>query len=100
MSKAKTLFEQVDGSGIPKSEIYEAWEKFKTEDAVSRSVRTVYVGYCSKLLTNMAKNGATEDEMKKAIMFSIVVLDSLKKQLSIEAAKRYYDISFLNNKYS
>ena len=100
MSKEKDFIEKVTNSGIAKSEIYDLHERFKTTVATPKNVRTVYVGYCSKLIANMSKNGATEEELKRAILFSIVVLDSIKKSLSIEDAKRELDISALNAKYS
>lgn len=100
MSKEKDVFDLVNGSGIPKSKIYEAHNKYYSYDNwTPRMVRTKDIGFCSRLLTDMADNGATEDELERAILFSIVVLDCVKKRLNIKKAFDDLGIAELRDKY-
>lgn len=98
-SKSKELKDILDKSGVQKSTIYELRNKYHTFDVPTRAIRQTYLGFCSKLLTDMSANGATAEELEKAIMFSLVVLDSEKYKLSIIKAKDDMDIQMLYEKY-
>lgn len=99
MSKAKDLKNILDKSGVQKSAIYELRNKYYTFEPTPRSVRQTYIGFCSNLITNMTVNGATAEELEKAILFSCVVLDSDKYRLNILTAKDDLGIQALYEKY-
>lgn len=99
MSKAKDLKNILDKSGVQKSSIYELRNKYYTFEPTPRSVRQTYIGFCSNLITNMTVNGATAEELERAILFSCVVLDSDKYRLNILTAKDDLDIQALYEKY-
>ena len=98
-SKAQTLKETLDKSGVQKSTIYELRNKYYTVDPPTRSIRQTYLGFCSNLIANMVVNGATAEELEKAILFSYVVLDSEKFKLNILTAKDDFGIQKLYAKY-
>lgn len=97
--KAQTLKEMLEKSGVQKSSIYELHNKYYTFEPTPRSVRQTYLGFCSNLITNMTVNGATAEELEKAILFSCVVLDSDKYRLNILTAKDDFGIQALYEKY-
>lgn len=99
MSKAKDLKNILDKSGVQKSAIYELRNKYYTFEPAPRSVRQTYIGFCSNLITNMTANGATAEELEKAILFSVVVLDADKYRLNILTAKDDMGIQQLYEKY-
>lgn len=99
MSKAKDLKNILDKSGVQKSAIYELRNKYYTFEPTPKSVRQTYIGFCSNLIANMTANGATAEELEKAILFSIVVLDSDKYRLNILTAKDDFGIQALHEKY-
>lgn len=96
---AKDLKKVIDNSGIQKSSIYELRNKYYTFEPTPRSVRQTYIGFCSNLITNMTTNGATAEELEKAILFSVVVLDADKYRLNILTAKDDLGIQSLYEKY-
>lgn len=96
---AKDLKKVIDNSGIQKSSIYELRNKYYTFEPTPRSVRQTYIGFCSNLITNMSANGATAEELEKAILFSVVVLDADKYRLNILTAKDDLGIQALHEKY-
>lgn len=98
-SKAKTLKETLDKTGVQKSSIYELRNKYYTFDPPAKSIRQTYMGFCSNLIANMTVNGATAEELERAILFSYVVLDSEKFKLNILTAKDDFGIQELHEKY-
>ena len=96
---AKDLKKVIDNSGVQKSAIYELRNKYYTFEPTPRSVRQTYIGFCSNLITNMTANGATAEELEKAILFSVVVLDADKYRLNILTAKDDLGIQALHEKY-
>lgn len=86
-------------SGIPKSTIYDAYNKYYSSSPTSRTVRQKDIGYCSRLIMEMAAKDATEDEFERAILYSIVVIDCVKKKLSTTKAYEDLNISELYNRY-
>ena len=100
MSKnEKDLEKLCSESGIPKSTIYDAYNKYYSSSPTSRTVRQKDIGYCSRLIIGMTAKNATEDEFERAILYSIVVIDCVKKRLSTTKAYEDLDISELYNKY-
>lgn len=65
----------------------------------TKSLRQSYIGYCSRLLTDCGMNGATKEELKRATLFSCVVLDSIKFKFDILKAKDQLNITELEYKY-
>lgn len=101
MSKeSKALIDLTKNSGIPQSKIYEAYNKYySSNNWTPRTVRQKDIGFCSRLISDMAANGATEDEFERAILFSIIVLDCEKKKLNTSRAYEDLDILTLKQKY-
>jgi hypothetical protein len=95
----QTLKEMLDKSGIQKSAVYELRNKYYTLEPTPRSIRQVYIGFCTGLITKMTANGATADELEKAMLFSYVVLDADKYRLNILTAKDDLGIQALHEKY-
>ena len=99
-SKGQTLKELLESfPGVQKSSIYELYNKYYTMDPPSRSIRQTYLGFCTRLVNNMVDNGATAEELERALLFSYVVLDSEKHKLSIITAKDDFGIQELHDKY-
>lgn len=96
---SQTLKEMLDKSGIQKSTVYELRNKYYTFEPTPRSVRQVYIGFCTGLITKMTANGATAEELEKAMLFSYVVLDADKYRLNILTAKDDFGIQALHEKY-
>lgn len=100
MSKIENDLEKLcNESGIPKSTIYDAYNKYYSSSPTSRTVRQKDIGYCSRLIIEMTAKGATEDEFERVILYSIVVIDCVKKKLSTTKAYEDLNISELYNKY-
>ena len=100
MSKIENDLEKLcNESGIPKSTIYDAYNKYYSSSPTSRTVRQKDVGYCSRLIMEMTAKNATEDEFEQAILYSIVVIDCVKKKLSTTKAYEDLNIRELYNKY-
>lgn len=100
MSKIENDLEKFcSESGIPKSTIYDAYNKYYSSSPTSRTVRQKDIGYCSRLIMEMAAKDATEDEFERAILYSIVVIDCVKKKLSTTKAYEDLNISGLYDKY-
>lgn len=104
MSKYKTtalnLKKMLEDFPLPKSDIYELREHYKDYSTNNDNTqRQYYIGIAARLLEDMAFNGATEDEIKNAIIFSIVALDADKYRLSIIDAYKELGIRELQIKY-
>ena len=101
MSKeSKALIDLTKNSGISKTKIYEAYNKYySSNNWTSRTVRQKDIGFCSRLISDMTVNGAMEDEFERAILFSIVVLDCEKRKLNTSRAYEDLDILTLKQKY-
>lgn len=82
------------------SKLYQVHNDYYSSQGYSKGKeRTRYFGYCQELIDDMVENGATAEELEKAIIFSYVVLDAEKFKLSIVKAKDDLDIQSLYNKY-
>ena len=100
MSKIEKDLEKLcNEGGIPKSTIYDAYNKYYSSSPTSKTVRQKDIGYCSRLITEMAAKGATEEEFERVILYSLVVIDCVKKSLSTTKAYEDLNISELYNKY-
>lgn len=100
MSKIENDLEKLcNESGIPKSTIYDAYNKYYSSSPTSRTVRQKDIGYCSRLIIEMTAKDATEDEFERAILYSIVVIDCVKKKLSTTKAYEDLNIRELYDKY-
>lgn len=95
----KDLEKLCNESGIPKSTIYDAYNKYYSSSPTSKTVRQKDIGYCSRLIIEMTAKNATEDEFKRVILYSIVVIDCVKKKLSTTKAYEDLDIRELYDKY-
>jgi hypothetical protein len=86
--------------GISKSKVYDARNKyFSSNGYPTKTMRQKYISYCSKLITEMTIKNATAEELERALLFSLVVLDSIKCRLSLIKAKDDLDILELEMKY-
>jgi len=100
MSKIENDLEKLcSESGIPKSTIYDAYNKYYSSNPTSKTVRQKDIGYCSRLIIEMTAKNATDDEFERVILYSIVVIDCAKKKLSTTKAYEDLNISELYNKY-
>lgn len=82
------------------SKIYQAHNDYFSSQGWSKGkVRKGYFTYCQELIEDMVENGATADELERAIIFSYVVLDAEKCRLSILKAKDDLKIQELYSKY-
>lgn len=100
MTKAEKLYKELQDFEVPKSDIYELHNKFYHYDAaISKRDKQIWCGRCSRLITDMSVNGATAEELEKAILFSIVVIDSDKKRLLVHKAYDELGIRELEQKY-
>lgn len=55
--------------------------------------------FCSKLITTMANKNATEEEIKRVILYSMTVIDANKMPIKWLEAKKLMDIDKLVSKY-
>jgi hypothetical protein len=55
--------------------------------------------FCSNLITTMVNKGAPEDETKRAIVYSLTVIDANKMKLNWREAKSLMGIGELVEKY-
>lgn len=100
MSKIEKDLEKLcNEGGIPKSTIYDAYNKYYSSNPTSKTVRQKDIGYCSRLIIEMTAKGATEDEFERAILYSLVVIDCVKKKLSTTKAYEDLNIRELYDKY-
>ena len=60
----------------------------------------ILVGKAGRLIRDMAMNKAAEDEIIKAIKYSMVAIDAKKYKLDYKKAANDFDISELYNKYN
>ena len=85
---------------VEASKLYQVHNDYYSSQGYSKGKeRTRYFGYCQELIADMTENGATAEEIERAIIFSYVVLSSEKFKLSILKAKDDLDIQSLYNKY-
>ena len=97
---AKELSEMLSKSGLPKSKVYDTHNKYFTAKGYpSRETRKKYTNYCSNLIAGMIENGSKEEELERALLFSLVCIDSIKYKLSILKAKEDLGIDELYLKY-
>lgn len=62
--------------------------------------RNKQMGICSNLITDMTlSGGASDDELIRAVKYSMVVIDAKKHKLDYQQAREYYDIGSLHAKY-
>ena len=57
------------------------------------------MGIVSNLITDMTIKRASEEELERAVKYSMVVIDSPKHDLDYKSAEKYYDIEGLKKKY-
>jgi transcriptional regulator with XRE-family HTH domain len=86
---------------------YKAMENFDTSDwpgyegmkPISHSHQQKMMGVVTNLITDMTLLNANDDEMVRAIKFSMVIIDSEKHKLNWKGAYEEYRISELHEKY-
>lgn len=62
--------------------------------------RNTQMGICSNLITDMTlSGGASDDELIRAVKYSMVVIDAKKHKLDWKQAQDYYNIKELHKKY-
>lgn len=99
-SKEQGFYEQIKDCGISKSKVYDARNKYFSHNGYpTKAMRQKYISYCSKLISEMTIKNATAEELERALLFSLVVLDSVKCRLSLTEAKDDLDILELEMKY-
>ena len=99
-SKEAIVKEQTKDCGIPKSTIYDAYNRYHSAtNWTTKPIRQKDLDFCSRLITDMSVNGAREDEFERAILFSIVVLDCIKQRLNTKTAYDDLGIFELKEKY-
>lgn len=88
------------GLVVPESMRYDAQNKYYDPDGYpTKEIRKQYTEFCTNLITDMVANGATAEELEKAILFSMVCIDSQKYKLSIIKAEEDLDIKLFEEKY-
>lgn len=63
------------------------------------SERQLQMGMASNLITDMTLRGADDDEMARAVKYSMVVVDAPKHKLNYQAAEKDYNIEELRKLY-
>lgn len=82
------------------SKLYDAHNRYFSPHGYDKGkTRSKYFGYCQELIDDMCENGASAEELERAIIFSYVVLDADKCRLSILKAKDDLCIQELYEKY-
>lgn len=71
----------------------------KKYTALTKKNKGTPMGIVSNLITDMQLQHASDDELERAVKYSMVVIDSPKHDLDYLAAKRYYGIEELSKKY-
>ena len=71
----------------------------KKYTALTKKNKGTPMGIVSNLITDMQLQNASDDELERAVKYSMVVIDSPKHDLDYLAAKRYYGIEELSKKY-
>lgn len=66
---------------------------------MSESYKQKQMGVASNLITDMTLGGATDDELEKAVKFSMVVIDAVKHELDYQQCEKDCDITKLKQKY-
>lgn len=61
--------------------------------------RNLQMGICSNLITDMTLFSATDDELVRAVKYSMVVIDAKKHKLDWQQAKEDFGIAELHKKY-
>lgn len=75
-------------------------EKVPAYKIISEHQKQIEMGVASNLITDMyAKGGCSEDELARAVKYSMVVIDSKKHKLDWKQAEADYGIKELKNKY-
>lgn len=99
-AKELNNFLKKQGLEVLASSVYETRDKyFDPHNVPDKETRKELTNYCSELIEAMIANGATSEELEKAIIFSMVCIDSLKYQLSITKAYKDLKIAALEKKY-
>ena len=66
---------------------------------MSESYKQKQMGIASNLITDMTLGGATDEELEKAVKFSMVVIDAVKHELDYKQCEVDCDIVNLKRKY-
>lgn len=66
---------------------------------MSESYKQQQMGVASNLITDMTLGGATDEELEKAVKFSMVVIDAVKHELDYQQCEKDCDIRNLKKKY-
>ena len=99
-AKELNNFLKKQGLEVLASSVYETRDKyFDPHNVPDKETRKEWTNYCSELITAMTVNGATPEEIEKAIIFSMVCIDSQKYKLSITKAYKDLKIAALEKKY-
>lgn len=59
----------------------------------------LHVGKCARLITDMIINGATDEELLRAMMYTKVVVHAYRRMLDYQLAYRDFGIKELERKY-
>ena len=87
--------EEKDTEGI--THYYRNGREYKI---ASRAVMQTEMGRASKLINNMVRHGASDEEIAQVIKYSSVVLDTVKDHLDYEQSAIDNDIHGLEERYS
>lgn len=99
-AKELNNFLKKQGLEVLASSLYETRDKyFDPHNVPNRDTRKEWTNYCSELIEAMITNGARPEELEKAIIFSMVCIDSQKYKLSITKAYKDLKIAALEKKY-
>ena len=88
------LFSETIQEGFNPKDIYQS-----PIQTISHKALQTELGKVSNLITAMALNGATRDELKRAIRHSMVVIDAEKYQLDYKQSAIDHGIPELQKKY-
>lgn len=75
------------------------WPGYEGMPKIKHQTQQTQMGIVTNLITDMTLIGAPEDEMVRAIKFSMVIIDSEKHNLNWKGAHEEYRISELHEKY-
>ena len=76
-----------------------AYPGYSGMEVITNKAKQLEMGKVSNLITDMTLMGATDDELARAVKYSMVIIDAEKHKLNYRQAYKDFDISGLTAKY-
>ena len=92
--------EALKSMGFSNFDPKESYKLPDSEPQVSIKTKQLQTGKITDLIADMAESGATEDELIRAVRYSMVVMDSVKHHLDYKQSYQDEGIADLEAKYS